>query len=79
MKNNKEVWEQILVQVFKKAIGEWKWAGHRIGLQIFEHKTSWHKQPYSQEVQTIGPRPQQSSLLFFFSTDKLEQLMIKQS
>jgi hypothetical protein len=34
MKNNKEVWEKILVQVLGKTIGEWKRAGHGIRLQI---------------------------------------------
>ena len=43
-----------------------------------EHKSSWHKQPYSQEDKTVSPCTQQSTLLFLLLTDNLEQLMIKQ-
>lgn len=49
----------------------WNW------VTDLEDKTSWHKQPYSQEAQTISPCTQQSTLLFLFFTDNLEQLMIK--
>lgn len=51
----------------------WNW------VTDLEHKTSWHKQRYSEKVQTISPYTQQSTSLFLFLTDNLEQLMIKLS
>lgn len=50
----------------------WNW------ITNLEHKTSWHKQPYSQEAQTISLYSQQSTLLFLVLTDNLEQLMIRE-